>query len=138
MPAVRPDFALSYGQYGAANRAASAARLGATLLNVLGHDAPLTLREFVTHEQVPLASVFAEVLPLLSSRDDVAIFGAHAVNAFATTERMTQDIDVLTTHAAELSEALRQRLAARFHIAVRVRDEIALVGGAPRSRKRFV
>src|SRR5260370_34746701 len=34
---------------------------------------------------------------------------------------MTQDVDVASTHAAELAEELRAYLNERFHIAVRVR-----------------
>jgi len=35
---------------------------------------------------------------------------------------MTQDVDVLSTRAAELAEEIRRDLAQRFHIAVRVRE----------------
>ena len=33
-------------------------------------DAPLTFREFTSHEEVPLASIFREALELLATRDD--------------------------------------------------------------------
>lgn len=88
-------------------------------------DAPLTLREFVTHEEIPLASIFREVLVFLVGRSDAVIFGAHAVNAYCEPERMTQDVDVLCTCAAELAEQLRERLAERLRIAARVREVIA-------------
>jgi hypothetical protein len=92
---------------------------------VLLADAPLTLREFVTSEEVPLSAVFREVLEFLAGRPDAIIFGAHAVNAYCEPERMTQDVDVLSTHAAELAERLRERLAERLRIAARVREVVA-------------
>lgn len=85
-------------------------------------DAPLTFREFMTHEEVPLATVFREVLLVLVGRADAVIFGAHAVNAYCETERMTHDVDVLSTNAAAFAELVRAHLAARFHIAVRIRQ----------------
>jgi hypothetical protein len=87
-------------------------------------DAPLTLREFVTHEEVPLAAVFREVLEFLAGRSDAIIFGAHAVNAYCEPERMTQDVDLLSPRAAELAELLRARLTERLRIAARVREII--------------
>ena len=35
---------------------------------------------------------------------------------------MTQDVDIVSTRAAELAEQLRDHLSTRFHIAVRVRE----------------
>ena len=35
---------------------------------------------------------------------------------------MTQDVDIASPRAAELAEQLREHLATRFHIAVRVRE----------------
>jgi hypothetical protein len=89
---------------------------------VLLIDAPLTFREFVMHEEVPLAAIFREVLALLAGRTDAVLFGAQAVNAYCEPARMTQDVDVLSTRAADLAEELRARLAGRFHIAARVRE----------------
>ena len=87
-------------------------------------DAPLTFREFVTHEEVPLATIFREVLSFLAGRSDAVLFGAHAVNAYCEPERMTHDVDLLSTCAAEFAEALSARLAERLHIAVRVREVV--------------
>jgi len=87
-------------------------------------DAPLTLREFVTHEELPLASIFREILDFLAGRSDAIIFGAHAVNAYCEPERMTQEVELLSTRATELAEQLRARLAERLHIAARVREII--------------
>lgn len=78
----------------------------------------------MTHEEIPLASIFREVLGFLVGRSDVVIFGAHAVNAYCAPERMTQDVDLLSTRAAELAEQLRARLAERLHIAARVREVV--------------
>lgn len=91
---------------------------------MLGFDAPLSLGEFLKDEAVPLASVFRAVLQLLSGRDDAVVFGAHAVNAYLDDEkqRMTGDVDVLSTNAAALAELIRSDLHDRLHIATRVRE----------------
>ena len=72
-------------------------------------------------EPLPLATLHDAVLEFLRGRDDVVVFGATAVNAYVDEPRMTQDIDLMSTRAAELAEELREYLAERFHIAVRVR-----------------
>ncbi len=95
---------------------------------MLLRDGPLTFREFMTHEEVPLAIVFREVLQFLATRKDAALFGAQAVNAYVATERMTHDLDVLSTDAAALAEDLRKLLAERFHIAARVREVVKGTG----------
>jgi hypothetical protein len=84
-------------------------------------DAPLTFREFMSREQVPLATVFREAFELLATREDAVLFGAQAVNAYCDPPRMTADLDVLSLDAAGLAEQLRARLADRLHIAARVR-----------------
>ena len=86
------------------------------------HDAPITLKEAMSSDQSPtLADVFREVLSFLSERPDAMIFGAHAVNAYVEPPRMTSDVDVMSTDAESLADDLRDRLAKKFHIAVRVR-----------------
>lgn len=72
-------------------------------------------------EPLPLATIHDAVLEFLRGRDDVVVFGATAVNAYVDEPRMTQDIDLMSTRAAELAEELREYLSERFHIAVRVR-----------------
>ncbi len=72
-------------------------------------------------EQLPLASIHDAVLEFLRGREDAVLFGAQAVNAYVAEPRMSQDIDLVSTRAAELAEELRQHLSERFHIAVRVR-----------------
>ena len=87
-------------------------------------DAPLTLREFVTDEPEPLAAIFREIVPLLAAHEDAVVFGAHAVNAYCEPERMTADIDVLSTDAAGLAEDIRALIAEQFRIAMRVREVV--------------
>ncbi len=72
-------------------------------------------------EPLPLATVHEAVLEFVRGRDDVVVFGATAVNAYVSEPRMTQDIDLMSTRAAELAQELRDFLGERFHIAVRVR-----------------
>ena len=72
-------------------------------------------------EPLPLATVHEAVLEFVRGRDDVVVFGATAVNAYVSEPRMTQDIDLMSTRAAELAEEVREFLSERFHIAVRVR-----------------
>jgi hypothetical protein len=81
----------------------------------------LTFEEFAMREQLPLATIHDAVLEFLRGRDDAVVFGAQAVNAYVSEPRMSQDIDLLSTHADTLAEELRQHLSDRFHIAVRVR-----------------
>ncbi len=82
----------------------------------------LTLREFVRHEPLPLATIHEAVLEFLRGREDAVVFGAQAVNAYVNEPRMTQDIDLLSLRGAELAEELRDYLNHRFRIAVRVRE----------------
>jgi len=73
-------------------------------------------------ESLPLAAIQEAVLEFLRGRDDAVVFGAQAVNAYVPEPRMSQDIDLLSTRAAELAEELRSYLGKKFHIAVRVRE----------------
>lgn len=82
----------------------------------------LTFREFALGEPLPLATIQNSVLEFLRDRDDGVLCGAQAVNAYVAEPRMSQDIDLLSTRAAELAEELREYLSQRFHIAVRVRE----------------
>lgn len=84
-------------------------------------DGSLTFREFVMRERVPLATIHDAVLEFLRGRGDAALFGAQAVNAYVDEPRMTQDVDILSTRAAEFAEELRSHLHERFQIAIRVR-----------------
>lgn len=73
-------------------------------------------------ETLPLATIQETLLEFLRGRDDVALFGAQAVNAYVDEARMTQDVDLLSPRAKEFAEELRQLLSEKFHIAVRVRE----------------
>lgn len=84
-------------------------------------DGGLTFQEFITHEALPLSEIHEAILEFLRDREDAAVFGAQAVNAYADEPRMTQEVDILAMGAANLSEALRSHLSDRFRIAVRVR-----------------
>ena len=81
----------------------------------------LTFREFMMGEPLPLATLHNAVLEFLRGRDDVVLFGAQAVNAYVNEPRMTQDLDLLSTHAEGVAQALRDYLRQRFRIAVRIR-----------------
>ena len=81
----------------------------------------LTFREFMMGEPLPLATLQNAVLEFLRERDDVVLFGAQAVNAYVSEPRMTQDLDLLSTHAESVAQALCDYLQQRFRIAVRIR-----------------
>src|SRR6185503_7870172 len=85
-------------------------------------DGALTFREFEMGETLPLATIHDAVLEFLRGRDDAVLYGAQAVNAYVNEPRMTHDVDVMSTRAAELAEELRAYLNQRFHIAARVRE----------------
>jgi len=61
------------------------------------------------------------VIDFLDGRDDAALFGAMAVNAYVDERRMTEDVDIVSTRAKELAEELREHPNQEFHIAVRIR-----------------
>jgi len=81
----------------------------------------LTFQEFMAREKLPLATIQNAVLEFLRGRNDAAVFGAQAVNAYVKEPRMTQDIDLLSPRAEELAHELRDHVNQKFHIAVRVR-----------------
>ncbi len=81
----------------------------------------LTFREFIMHESLPLSEIHEAVFEFIRRRDDVALFGAHAVNAYVSEPRMTQDVDLVSPRAETFTNELRDFLNRRFHIAVRIR-----------------
>jgi hypothetical protein len=85
-------------------------------------DGALTFREFAMGESLPLAMIHDAVLDYLRGRDDAVLYGAQAVNAYVDEPRMTQDVDILSTRAADLAEEIRTHLNTLFNIAVRVRS----------------
>jgi hypothetical protein len=84
-------------------------------------DGALSLQEYVIRDPLPLATIHDAMLEFLRDRDDVALFGAQAVNAYVAESRMTQELDILSVTAGELAEELRAYLAEKFRIATRVR-----------------
>lgn len=84
-------------------------------------DAPLTFGEFVSNS-LALHEISRCVFEYLRTRSDVVLFGAYAVNVYASPERMTEDIDIMSTDAEGIANELRGVLAKRFHVAVRVRS----------------
>lgn len=85
-------------------------------------DGALTFHEFAMKEPLPLARVHDAIFEFLRGREDAVVFGAQAVNAYVSTPRMTQDVDIMSTRAPELAEELRQYLNEKFHVAIRVRS----------------
>jgi hypothetical protein len=85
-------------------------------------DGALSFREWAVKEPLPLATIHDAVLEFLRGRDDAALFGAQAVNAYVDESRMTQDVDIVSTRAEELADEICTFLNQRFLIAVRVRE----------------
>jgi hypothetical protein len=84
-------------------------------------DAGLTFHEIIMNEPLPKGTIQQAVVNFLKGRDDAAIFGAMAVNAYIDERRMTEDVDIVSNRAKELAEELRRHLNEQFHIAVRIR-----------------
>ncbi len=84
-------------------------------------DGALTFQEFAMQEPLPLARIHQAVLEFLRGRQDAAVFGAQAVNAYVQQPRMTQDVDILSTCAEKLANQLQKALSDRFRIAIRIR-----------------
>jgi hypothetical protein len=82
----------------------------------------ISLREIVMKEPLPLATIQTAVIEFLKGREDAVLFGAQAVNVYVDEPRSTQDVDIMSTRARELAEAVRAHLGDLFHIAVRVRS----------------
>jgi hypothetical protein len=82
----------------------------------------LTATEYSMREPVPLHRVHEVILGFCRGRDDVVVFGAQAVNLHTATPRMTQDVDLLCPHPAELARELARHLSATLRIAARVRE----------------
>jgi len=87
-------------------------------------DGSLTFREFASREPLPLARIHDGVLEFLRGRENCALIGAHAVNAYADEARMTPDVDIVSVDSIALAERVGSFLAERFCIAVRL-DPIA-------------
>ncbi len=81
-----------------------------------------TFREIVMNDPLPKGTIQQAVFDYLRDRDDAAIFGAMAVNAYVDERRMTEDVNIISTRASDFAEELKQYLNDRFHIAVRIRE----------------
>jgi hypothetical protein len=84
-------------------------------------DVGLTFRELAMNDPLPRAAIQQAIFEFLRGRDDSAIFGAMAVNAYVDERRMTEDVDIVSIRARDLANELRTRLNEKFQIAVRVR-----------------
>lgn len=84
----------------------------------------INFREIVTKEPLPLNDIQKAVIELLRGREDVVLAGAQAVNVYVADARMSDDVDVFTTRAADFAEELRLHLGRRFHISIEVREAI--------------
>lgn len=84
-------------------------------------DTGLTFREIVMNDPLPKGTIQQAVIDFLDGRDDAALYGAMAVNAYVDERRMTEDVDIVSTRAKDLAEELRAHLNELFQIAVRLR-----------------
>jgi len=85
-------------------------------------DGPLTFWEFKTREPWPLATVQdAMLFEFLPGRKDVVLCGSQAVNAYVEQMRLTQDMDLVSTHAEKLTEEVKEFLHRRFHMELGIR-----------------
>jgi hypothetical protein len=83
-------------------------------------DLPASFWEYARREPLPIRTIQVAVLEFLRGRDDAALFGALAVNAYVSQTRATKDVDILAVRPAELAEDVRAFLTDRFSLAVRV------------------
>jgi hypothetical protein len=84
-------------------------------------DVGLTFRELAMNDPLAKARIQQAIFEFLSGRDDSAVFGAMAVNAYVDERRMTEDVDIVSIRARDVADELRTRLNKQFQIAVRVR-----------------
>jgi hypothetical protein len=82
---------------------------------------PQPLQELKAQEIFPAATIHKAVLEFLRGRDDAVVFGAHAVNAYVKEQRLTQEIDLLSTRTAKLATELRDYLNRKFRIFLLIR-----------------
>lgn len=81
-----------------------------------------TFRELTMSEPVTIHEIQLAVIEFLKGRSDVVLHGALAVNVYLNEDdaRVTGDADILATQPAPLAEELRQHLADKWHIALRI------------------
>src|SRR5690242_11496936 len=85
----------------------------------------INFREIVTKELLPLNDIQHAVIEFLRGRKDVVLAGAQAVNVYVADARMSNDVDVFTTCAADFAEELRLHLSRRFHILIEAGEAIS-------------
>ncbi len=59
----------------------------------------LTFREIVMKDPLPKGVIQQSVIDFLKCRQDAAIYGAMAVNAYIDERRMTEDVDIVSPRA---------------------------------------
>ena len=91
-------------------------------------DTGLTFHEIIMNDPLPKGTIQQAVVDFINGREDAAIFGAMAVNAYIDERRMTEDVDIVSDRAKELAEELRRHLSDTFHIAVRIRKVRGEIG----------
>ncbi len=62
-------------------------------------DTGLTFREIVINDPLPKGTIQQAAIHFLEGRDDAALFGAMAVNAYIDERRMTEDVDIVSPRA---------------------------------------
>ena len=72
-------------------------------------------------EKIPLPTIQNAAMEFLRGREDVVVFGAHAVNAYVKEKRATQELDLLSTRTAKLATELRDHLNRRLRIFLLIR-----------------
>ena len=84
-------------------------------------DAPGSAWEILRESPPYSAALHLAAVRALKGRTDAALFGTHAVNAYASEVRATSDVDVLTTRPAEVAaavvDAVRKRCGVTLSIA---------------------
>src|SRR5277367_137795 len=85
---------------------------------------PITIQEVMSNNRPTITEIFEVVLGYLRGRDDVVVFGAHAVNDYLDEDvrRTTGDIDIMSTHADRVAADLTMLLHDRLHVATRLRE----------------
>ncbi|MEP7339097.1 MAG: nucleotidyl transferase AbiEii/AbiGii toxin family protein [Acidobacteriota bacterium] len=84
----------------------------------------INFREIVMKEPLPLTTIQNAVIDFVRGRDDVVLAGAQAVNVYVADARMSDDVDVFTTCAADFAEELKLHLSRCFHIPIEAREAI--------------
>jgi len=68
-------------------------------------DGGLTFREILMKDPLPKGTIQQAVIDFLKGREDAAIFGAMAVNAYIDERRMTEDVDIVSPRGREFGRA---------------------------------